>query len=87
MGDGGAAIGMIELIVEGKGLEPMLREMERSGAIRVLGAHVSATYPGAGVDGMRMAVKVMADTPAEARDLVRRYLPPNGNYTVRPSLG
>ena len=77
---------MIELIVEGKGLEPLLREMERSPAIRVIGPHISSHYPGAQVHGQRIAVRVKADTAAEARELVRRYLPPDGNYSIRPAL-
>ena len=77
---------MIEIMIEGKGLEPALRQMERSDAIRVLGPHISAHYPGAEVDGMRVAVKVRAASTTEARDLVRSYLPPDGNYIVRPAL-
>lgn len=77
---------MIELIVEGRGLEPMLREMDRSLDIRVIGPHISREYPGAGVDGERIAVAVRADNAVEACDLVRSYLPPDGNYTIRPVL-
>jgi hypothetical protein len=75
---------MIELIVEGKALEPALREMERSPDIRVIGPHISTRYPGAGIKGMRIAVKVRADSPAEASSRVRSYLPEG--CTVRPSL-
>ncbi len=77
---------MVELIVEGKNLAPMLREMERSPAIRVIGPHISSRYPGAQVDDKRIAVRVAADTAAEARELVGSYLPPDRNYVVRPSL-
>ena len=77
---------MVELIVEGRNLAPMLREMERSPAIRVIGPHISSRYPGAQVDDKRIAVRVAADTAADARDLVRRYLPPDGSYVVRPAL-
>ncbi len=76
---------MIELIVEGKALEPALREMERSPDIRIIGPHISARYPGAGVEGMRIAVAVRAESAGEARDLVRRYLPEG--CSVRASLG
>lgn len=78
------AAGTFEVIVEGKALEPALREMERSPDIKVLGPHISTRYPGSGVEGMRIAVKVRADSPAEASSLVRRYLPEG--CTVRPSL-
>ncbi len=78
---------MIELIVEGKGLEPMLRQMERSPDIRVIGPHISGHYPGAGVNGQRFAIAVAAEDAAEARELVSHYLPPDGNYTIRPALG
>ena len=77
---------MIELIVEGKGLEPMLRQMERSPFIRVIGPHISSRYPGAQVNGQRIAVRVNAASAGEARDLVRHYLPPDGGYTIRPAL-
>ncbi len=76
--------GTIELIVEGKGLEPALREMERSPDIKVIGPHISTRYPGSGVDEMRMAIAVRADTAAEAREMVRRYLPEG--TSVRASL-
>ena len=78
------AAGTIELIVEGKALAPALREMERSPDIKVLGPHISTRHPGAGVEGMRIAVRVRADSPAEASGLVRRYLPEG--CTIRPSL-
>ncbi|MGZ8666196.1 MAG: hypothetical protein ACXWZM_03670 [Solirubrobacterales bacterium] len=77
---------MIELIIEGKGLEPLLREMERSPAIKVIGPHISSRFPDAGVNGQRIAIRVAAANAAEARDLVRRYLPPQGNYSIRPAL-
>ncbi len=73
-----------ELIVEGKALEPALREMDRSPDIKVLGPHISTRYPGAGVEGMRIAVRVRAHSPAEASSLVRSYLPES--CKVRPSL-
>ncbi len=74
------------MVVEGKGLEPMLREMERNPAIRVIGPHISTRDPAARVEGQRIAVRVKADTAAQARDLIRGYLPPEGNYIVRPAL-
>ena len=76
----------IDLIIEGKGLEPALREMERSPDIKVIGPHICGRNPGAGTPGMRIAVRVNADTPAEARELLRRYLPADGNYVIRPAL-
>lgn len=75
---------MIELIVEGKALEPALREMERSPDIRVIGPHISTRYPGSGVEGMRIAIAVRADSAADARERVRRYLPEG--CSVRPAL-
>ena len=75
---------MIELIVEGKGLEPVLREMERSPAIRVIGSDISSRAPRA--EGMRITVSVAVSTAAEARDLLSSYLPAEGTYTVGPSL-
>jgi hypothetical protein len=77
---------MIEMIVEGRGLEPMLREMGRSHSIKVIGAHISGRYPGDGNGGKRVTVRVKADTAAEARELLRSYLPPDGNFTIRPAL-
>ena len=76
---------VVELIVEGRGLEPVLREMERSPAIRVIGSHISSRDPRA--EGMRVTVRVAVATAAEARELLGSYLPADGNYTVRPSLG
>lgn len=78
---------MIEFIIEGQNLDPALRQMERSDAIRVLGAHISTRLPGARVDGMRMSVMVKAESPAEARKLVESYLPPDESISVRPALG
>ena len=77
---------MIEMIVEGKGLEPILRQMKSDPAIRVIGPHISGHYPGAQIEGQRIAVRVNAGTAAQARDLIRKYLPPDGNYIVRPAL-
>ena len=53
------------MVVEGKGLEPMLREMERNPAIRVIGPHISTRDPAARVEGQRIAVRVKADTAAQ----------------------
>ena len=64
----------------------MLREMERSPVITVIGPHISSRYPGPQVDVKRMAVRVAADTAAEARALVRRYLPPDRSYSIGPAL-
>ena len=77
---------MIELIVEGKDLAPILREMERSPAINVIGPHISSQYPGAQVDDKRVAVKVNAGSAGEARDLIATYLPPHGGYAISPAL-
>jgi hypothetical protein len=77
----------IELIVEGKGMEPMLREMERSPDIRVIGPHISSRYLGAGVEGQRTVIRVKAEDAAEAREIVRRYLPPDSGHIIKPALG
>jgi hypothetical protein len=52
----------------------------------VIGPHISTRDPDAQVEGQRIAVRVKADTAAQARDLIRNYLPPNGNYRIRPAL-
>lgn len=72
-----------EVVIEGEDLQPLLREMEESGLVRVLGPHISRYYPGAGINGSRMSVKVTSDTPQEARELIWRFLPDDGDYTVR----
>ena len=59
--------------------------MERSPAIRVIGSHIASRNRRA--EGMRVTVRVAVATAAEARDLVGSYLPAEGNYTVRASLG
>lgn len=76
----------VELIIEGKGLEPVLREMERSHEIRVIGPHISSRHPVAQKEGRLVAVRVNATDVAEAREIVRRYLPPGGGHSIRPAL-
>ncbi len=75
---------MIELIVEGKSLEPALRAMDRSPAIRVIGPDIWTPNPGSEVISPRVAVEVRAESAAEASTLVRRYLP--DDCKVRPAL-
>jgi len=76
----------VELIIEGKGMESMLREMERSPEISVIGPHISSRHPGTEAEVMRIAVRVKAKDPAEAREIVRRFLPPDGGHSIRPAL-
>ncbi len=71
---------MIELIIEGKGLAPALREMERSPYIEVLGPHISNRRSEARVTGIRIAVH----SAAEASSVVRHYLPEGAR--VKPCL-
>ncbi len=75
---------MIELIVEGKSLEPALRAMDRSPAIKVIGPDIRTENSGSEDVSPRMAVEVRAESAAEASTLVRRYLP--DDCTVRPAL-
>jgi hypothetical protein len=79
------AVARFNLVIEGKGLKPALEEMEKSGEVRVLGPHISRYYPGAGVNGSRMVVKVESDNAAEAREVVRGYLPADGDFTIGPA--
>ena len=78
--------GVVEMILEGERLEPVLREMDRSPAIRVIGPHVSWQFPGSGATGQRITIRVAVKTAAEARELVRSYLPADGDYSIRPAL-
>jgi hypothetical protein len=75
-----------EFVIEGEDPRPYLRQMEKSGAVRVLGPHIdSHYYPGSDFEGMRMAVKVSAASVTDARKLVEGYLPDLG-FNVKPVI-
>lgn len=76
-------MGVVELIIEGEGLEAALREMDMSGLITVVGADITT---GSDLEGHRIVVRVAAENAAEARELVEQYLPPQGDYSIRPAL-
>ncbi len=75
-----------ELVIEGQDPQPYLRQMEKSGAVRVLGPHIDGQYsPGTEARAMRMAVKVSAASVTEARELVESHLPDFG-FKVKPAM-
>jgi hypothetical protein len=76
-------MGVVELIIVGEGLEAALREMDMSGLITVVGAGIRT---GSGLEAHRIVVRVAAADVAEARELVGQYLPPEGEYSIRPAL-
>lgn len=76
-----------ELVIEGEKPQPYLRQMEKSGAVRVLGPQIGANHhagPGSGT--MRMVVKVDAASVAAARELVEGYLPADQAFKVQPVI-
>jgi hypothetical protein len=75
-----------ELVIEGQDPQPYLRQMEKSGAVRVLGPHIDGRYsPGAEVRRMRMLVQVTAASVSDARALVESHLPELG-FSVKPAF-
>lgn len=80
------AMGVVELVIEGRDLESSLREMDKSGLITVVGPHIPTGMSGSGVDGHRIVIRVAAENAADARELVEQYLPPRGDYSIRPAL-
>jgi hypothetical protein len=75
-----------ELVIEGEDPQPYLRQMEKSGAVKVLGPHIDGRYsPGAGPQRMRMLVEVSAASVSDARSLVESHLPELG-FRVKPAF-
>jgi hypothetical protein len=72
------------LVIEGKGLEPVLEKLARADEVRVLGPHMSRHFLGGGVDGTRIVLRVDADSVAAAQELVRGFLPTDGDFSVGP---
>jgi hypothetical protein len=73
----------IYLVIEGDGLQPVLREMEQKHKVRVLGPDLSRNYLGSGVTGSRMVVKVDAESVGTAMELVKGFLPEDADFTVQ----
>ena len=74
-----------ELVIDGASPQPFLRQMEKSGAVRVLGPQIDGIHygtPGA----MRMVVRVEAASVAAARQLIEAYLPADQGFKVKPVI-
>ncbi len=76
-----------ELVIDGENPQPVLRQMEKSGAVRVLGPQIDRIHRiESGPAGTRMVVKVNAASVAAARELVEGYLPGDRGFKVQPVI-